>query len=100
MTTALIPIGVLVAAFAVADVLVVPVARDVGPPVFVGVVVVGLLMGSIAGQAGLVTLWAAFGSHPVQPEAMNQYLPACLKSTCASIRRFSNTRANVPLCWR
>jgi len=57
------PLGALLAVFSVADVFAVPVTRDFGSE-SEGVFLIGLLVGLIAGQAGLVTLWAVFGSHP------------------------------------
>ncbi len=57
------PFGVLLAVFAVANLVIVPATLEVGPSSD-GVLLMGLLMGLIAAQAGLVTLWAAFGSQP------------------------------------
>jgi len=61
--TPLWPLGVLLAVFAVADLMIVPTMFNDGPRSD-GLVLIGVLMGLMASQAGLVTLWAVFGAHP------------------------------------
>jgi len=57
------PLGVLLGVFAMVDVLLPAMVR--GAPWPVGEFLIGVTMGLVFAQAGLLTLWAVFGPHPL-----------------------------------